>query len=114
MKTIREQSTSGREGIEMELGLRLKLFRVAAGLTQREVAQELEVSTNYVSMVERGKREPTLKYLKRFAPFAGIPVSVLFWEPFNEEGRESDVQLLHSRLAAVMAQYAAAFGVRST
>ena len=114
MKTIRKQSTSGREEIELDVGLRLKLFRVAAGLRQREVAQELDVSPNYVSMVERGKREPTLKYLKRFAPLAGIPVSVLLWEPFNEEGRESDAQVLHSRLAAVMAQYAAALGVRST
>lgn len=92
--------------------MRLKLFRVAAGLRQRELAEQLHVTSNFVSMVERGKREPTLKYLQSFAGVVEIPVSVLLWEPHDPNAeRKREEQDLHARVAALMAQYAASLGV---
>ena len=92
--------------------MRIKLFRVAAELKQKDVAEALEVTVNFVSMVERGKREPTLRYLRAFAELANIPASVLLWEPQPTDERESESQVLHSRLAALMAEYAASMNVR--
>lgn len=92
--------------------MRIKLFRVAAELKQKDVAEALEVTVNFVSMVERGKREPTLRYLRAFAELANIPASVLLWEPQPTDEREPESQVLHSRLAALMAEYAASMNVR--
>ena len=95
----------------MDLALRVKLFRVAAGLKQQEVAETLGVTTNFVSMIERGKREPTLKYLRAFASMVGVPVSVLLWEPPEKNKKGTKAADLHTKLAALMAQYAGAIGV---
>ena len=95
----------------MDLGLRLKLFRVAANLKQQEVADALGLTTNYISMIERGKREPTLKYLRAFSRLVKVPLAVLLWEP-PEKGRDKDHDL-YSRLSALMAQYAKTMGVKS-
>jgi transcriptional regulator with XRE-family HTH domain len=93
----------------VDLALRIKLFRVAAGLKQQDVADALNVTTNFVSMIERGKREPTLKYLRKFARLVKIPVSVLLWEP--EEKSSAATDDLYARLSALMAQYATKVGV---
>lgn len=97
----------------MDLALRLKLFRVAASLKQQDVADALQVTVNFVSMIERGKREPTLKYLRAFSKLVKIPLSVLLWEPPDKSssGESSD---LYSRLSALMAQYANAVGVKKS
>ena len=95
----------------MDLALRLKLFRVAAALKQQDVADSLGVTTNFVSMIERGKREPTLKYLRAFSRLVKVPVSVLLWEP-PEKRSHSETGDLYARLSALMAQYAKAIGVK--
>lgn len=96
----------------MDLALRLKLFRVAAGLKQQEVSETLGVTTNYVSMIERGRREPTLKYLKKFSRLVKIPLAVLLWEPPDEEDKRAENSDLYARLSALMAQYANVIGIR--
>jgi transcriptional regulator with XRE-family HTH domain len=96
----------------METGMRLKLFRVSAGLKQRQVAEALGVTSDFVSMIERGKREPTIQYLKRFARLAKIPTSVLLWDPMETEANGAKVHDLHARVAALMAEYAAFVGIK--
>ena len=63
-------------------------------------------------MLERGKRDPTLKYLKQFAKLTEIPVAVLLWEPHEQRGKATSNQDLYSRLSALMAQYANSVGVK--
>ena len=96
----------------MDLALKIKLFRVAAGLKQQDVAEALSVTTNFVSMIERGKREPTLKYLKAFSRLAKIPLAVLLWEPPQRESKDVGNADLYARLSALMAQYASSIGVK--
>src|SRR5574337_512434 len=97
--------------LRMNVGLRLKLFRVTAALKQKDVAGKLGVTVNFVSMVERGKRDPTLRFLQSFAELVGVPVSVLLWEPVSER-RDSDTQALHSRLSDLLSQYASLVGIK--
>ena len=96
----------------MDLALKIKLFRVAAGLKQQDVAEAMSVTTNFVSMIERGKREPTLKYLKAFSRLVKIPLAVLLWEPPQDAGEDVANSDLYARLSALMAQYASSIGVR--
>jgi transcriptional regulator with XRE-family HTH domain len=97
----------------LNVGLRLKLFRISADLKQREVADKMGVTVNYVSMLERGERDPTLEYLKSFSRLVTVPVSVLLWEP-TEEGTSDDSRRdIQLRLAALMAEYAKFQGVEN-
>ncbi|MFT7773077.1 helix-turn-helix domain-containing protein [Roseateles sp.] len=41
----------------------LRRLRKQAGLTQEQLGFEAEVERNYISMLERGKRQPTLTTL---------------------------------------------------
>jgi transcriptional regulator with XRE-family HTH domain len=62
-------------------------------------------------MVERGKRDPTLQYLRRFANLVDVPLAVLFWEPGGTSKQDRKTEALKSKIAALMAQFAAALGV---
>lgn len=96
----------------MELGLKIKLFRVAAGLKQQEVAKALGVTVNFISMIERGKRQPTVEFLRRFAKLLKLPASVLLWEPSQSQDAQNGTEDLNRKLTALMAQYAAAIGIK--
>ena len=100
--------------MKMNVALRLKLFRISADLKQKDVAESLSVTVNFVSMLERGKREPTLQYLQSFARLVGVPVSVMLWEPSGRKEEEGEVADLHGRIAALMAEYANIMGVASS
>lgn len=55
----------------MEVGLAfgraLRRRRVAAGLTQEQLAHEAEFQRNYVSLMERGVNQPTITTLLKLA-----------------------------------------------
>ena len=59
-----------------ELGRRLRERRLAAGLTQAELAGE-RFSHAYVSVLESGRREPSRDALQYFAQRLGVPVERL-------------------------------------
>jgi transcriptional regulator with XRE-family HTH domain len=61
-------------------GNTFKLLRVASGLNQKELAEKLEVSASYVSLIESGDREPPLEYLRKFSRVLGIPASILLFQ----------------------------------
>src|SRR5215471_12699838 len=58
------------------LGARLRQLRVAAGLTQSDLAGE-RVSKEYVSQIERGKTRPTPQTLEWIAERLGVDTSYL-------------------------------------
>ena len=42
------------------LGQEVRKARLAAGLTQEQLAAKAEISREYVNYIERGKRQPTV------------------------------------------------------
>lgn len=62
------------------IGKTIKFLRVAKGLKQSDLAERAKVSTNYISLIENNKREPSLSFLKVLASNLDIPVSLLFLE----------------------------------
>ena len=71
--------------LNMALGQRLKTFRVVAGKKQKDLAEVMDFSPNYLSMVEAGRREPSLKFLRRFSSALRVPLSVIF---LHEKGTD--------------------------
>jgi len=52
-------------------GARLSARRRAAGLSQAELAEAVDLTSNYVSLLERGQKLPTLDTLVRLAKKVG-------------------------------------------
>lgn len=58
-------------------GQRLKQLREERGLSQEGLADRAELDRTYISLLERGKRNPGLMNLLRLASALGIDVSEL-------------------------------------
>lgn len=53
---------------------RLKEVREAAGLTQAQLASELEVSRGAISYYEKGERTPDIEFLDKFSDYFNLPL----------------------------------------
>ncbi|MGB7434538.1 MAG: helix-turn-helix transcriptional regulator [Candidatus Acidiferrum sp.] len=90
----------------MTLGNAIKLVRTATGIKQGALAKKLNVSANYLSLIENGRREPSISFLRRLASALGVPVGIFFlWQEINpmksaEPGLDRLRELL-TRLEAV-------------
>lgn len=93
----------------MDLGHRLKLFRVAAGLKQSELAEKLGVTKNYVYMVESGRREPSREFVANLSKAVDIPLSVIYLEP--SKTKDTKVRKLLQKVITLLGEYAEATGV---
>jgi len=90
----------------MELAKAIKLIRTASGLKQKEVADKLGATSNYISLVENGKREPSISFLKRLAAVLGVPVGLFFlWEQESAGRSEKSINKIRSLLARLEAMY---------
>ncbi len=90
----------------MKLGRALKLMRTASGLKQKEVAAKLRVTQNYLSLIENGKRNPSLSILKALARVLGVPIGLFFlWEEVEAGPSEKSLDQLRTLLARLEAMY---------
>lgn len=64
--------------INKQLGMRIKYLRTLKKWSQEDLALEAEVNKNYLSDLERGERNPTVKVLEKIAKALGISISDLF------------------------------------
>lgn len=68
----------------MTLGNAIKLIRTARNLRQRELASQLKVSANYLSMLEANRRVPSVTFLKKIAAKLQVPAGLfLLWSEEN-------------------------------
>ncbi len=62
------------------IGKRIKYIRTEKGISQEELAEAADITTNYIGQIERGQRNPTLSILENIASALGITFSELFNE----------------------------------
>jgi transcriptional regulator with XRE-family HTH domain len=90
----------------MELGKAVKLMRTASGLKQKEVASRIGVTSNYVSLVEGGKREPSVSFLRKLAEILRVPVGLFFlWDEAAVGVSKQDLGQLRSILGQLQGMY---------
>jgi transcriptional regulator with XRE-family HTH domain len=61
----------------MQLGKELRKARLAAGLTQEELAFKADISRNYVSLLELDEKSPTVQVLLRICKALGVKASAV-------------------------------------
>lgn len=57
----------------------LRLMRVFHDLSQKDLAEKLDISKSYLSEIESGKKQPTLLLLDRYSEAFDIPVSSIMF-----------------------------------
>lgn len=57
---------------KIEIGKRIRNFRIANNLTQAQLAESLDISTNFVSEVETGKKNISLDILCRLCQYYNL------------------------------------------
>jgi len=99
------------------LGQFIRVQRKLAKLSLRELAERARVSNPYLSQVERGMHEPSVRVLKAIATALGLPAEKLLAEaglldneeeaapPATEAAIRADVALTAEQKDALLAVY---------
>jgi transcriptional regulator with XRE-family HTH domain len=61
----------------MTIGMVIKTLRASAGLQQQELAARVGISPSFLSLIERDKRDPTVRLLREIGNALGVPPGVL-------------------------------------
>ena len=61
-----------------QLGVKIQTLWKVAGLTQKQLAEAAEVSTNFIGYVERGQRAISIKTLERIAQALNVKLKDFF------------------------------------
>lgn len=61
----------------LPVGEKIKKHRKLKGLTQVQLAESIDVTQEYISMVERGSCLPSLRVLSKIAEVLNIPIAEL-------------------------------------
>lgn len=79
----------------MNLGRSIKMCRTNRGLSQEDLATRIGMSASYVSLIEQGKRDPSISTVEGVASALGVPVSLLTFlaaDPDELRGVPEDVR----------------------
>lgn len=82
------------------IGARIKTARERAGLTQEDLAAELEMSPTHISVLERGVKAPKLETLVKIANTLHVSTDVLLQDVvlYAADGIASELSSAISRL----------------
>lgn len=79
----------------MNFGYAMKLCRQHRQITLDRMAQKVQMSKSYMSLLERGSRDPTLATMEKIARALELPLITLMFlgaEPGDLNGIDNDLQ----------------------
>lgn len=79
---------SQRMDVVQLLGANVRRYRKLAGMSQEELSLESGMKRSYVSDLERGTRNPSVRALGRLADALGVPAAVLLSATNEVEQRQ--------------------------
>lgn len=62
----------------MKFGQNIKQIRKRMNMSQKELATKMEISRSYLSDIENGNKNPSIKTVKKLADSLGLSVTDLF------------------------------------
>jgi len=69
---------------EFSVGSRIRLLRLRKGLSLRSLAEISGLSSNAISLIERGENSPTVASLRHLAGALEVPIAAFFQEAAEE------------------------------
>ncbi len=85
-----------------EIGTAIRIVRQAKGLRSGHLAREAGLSAPFLSLVERGDRQPSLRVLRRIAGALDVPPEALVLLAVSGEGHlRSDDEGICSLVASI-------------
>jgi transcriptional regulator with XRE-family HTH domain len=73
--------------VRRRVGVNVRKFRGASGLSQEQLGFEAGLHRTYISGVERGVRNPTVMVLEQIAMALGVPAGRLLDEAPSSRGK---------------------------
>jgi transcriptional regulator with XRE-family HTH domain len=67
--------------ISVRFGKKVKELRKLLGLTQQELAEKVGISKDYIGLIERGLRSPSLEMIEKIAVALKVTITSLFEYP---------------------------------
>ncbi len=68
----------------MNFAKALRISRAARGISQQDLAKAAGLSPSYVSLIESGKREPTIATMREIADALEIPLDLIMLLAIDE------------------------------
>lgn len=65
------------EELKIQIGVIVKLYRLKKGLSQFQVGNEVDLTKDYIGIIERGKANPTIEVIISICNFLEIDISQL-------------------------------------
>ncbi|MGY3724500.1 putative transcriptional regulator [Granulicatella balaenopterae] len=69
----------------MGKNLRLKAARARIDMTQKELAEKIDVSRQTINAIEKGDYNPTIKLCIKICKALNVTLNDLFWEEEDDE-----------------------------
>lgn len=87
-----------------DIGNAIRFYRTQRGLSQQTLSSEVGISISYLSLLERGQRDPRFTTLVKIASAMGVPVFLLVYiaEKPDQLGAELNEKISYVALQAAM------------
>ncbi len=76
----------------MSIGTRIKTIRKALDYSQEYLAEQVDISRVFVQSIEVGRRNPSMKTLKKIAKVLGVQIQDLLRD-YSDESKSARIQL---------------------
>lgn len=78
----------------------IKLIRKQKGMTQGDLAKATGLSISYISLIEQGKRDPSISTLEKLAAGLGVSLMMIAFPDADKDGLEKVDPELSERVVA--------------
>lgn len=83
----------------MNIGNAIKLCRTQKGYTQSQLSEKANISASYLSLLEKGKRDPNLSTLQDISTALDVPTSILMFLASDKEDLDGVSEELAEKLS---------------
>lgn len=84
-------------------------IRIARELSQEQMAKDLSVSVNYISLIENNKKKPGMGFLKKFSAKYNVPLLLLTKESIIPKAKTLKERELRSKVIELISDLEQAF-----
>ena len=93
----------------IETNRTIKTVRTKLRLSQEQMASDLGVSANYISLIENGKKKPGMNFLEKVADKYDIPLIVLAKSALVPAGKTQREREVRAKVIALISSLEKSF-----